>query len=158
MSLALDIPGGIRLELQGLLCDMNGTLTVDGRLDASVAVGLRQLAERLNLYIMTADTFGTAALTFAELPVKLIAMPAGVPGAVAKRDFLRTLGVATHAVLGNGYNDHLMLAEAAIGICVLGREGAHRLALTAADLLVPDPGAALELFLHPRRLLAGLRN
>lgn len=159
MSIRLTIPGGSEeLCLNGLLCDMNGTLTVDGRLDEQVATALRQLAAELRIYVMTADTFGTAAQTFADLPVEIIGMPPGVPGDQAKRNQMVALGAATHAALGNGRNDHLMLAEASLGICVVGREGAHRLSMTAADLIVPDPVTALELFLKPGRLVAGLRN
>ncbi len=158
MSLNLDIPGGKALELHGVLCDMNGTLTLDGQLSSEVAESLQRVAATLNVYIMTADTFGTARKMFASLPVELIGMPAETPGAVAKQDFLKKLGAKTHAAIGNGYNDHLMLQEAALGICVLGPEGAHARSMAAADLIVTNPIDALNLLLKPQRLIAGLRN
>ena len=158
MSLNLEIPGKNTLLLEGVLCDMNGTLTTDGRLAPEVATGLEKLAELVKIYVMTADTFGTAAETFAPLPLELVTMEAGVPAAAAKLNFLKKLGSATHAAIGNGYNDHLMLKEAVVGICIIGHEGAHSLALNAADLVVNNPLAALNLILQPKRLLAGLRN
>jgi soluble P-type ATPase len=158
MSLTLDIPGQEVLEIEGVLCDMNGTLTVDGQLSSEVAETLRKLAEIINVYVMTADTFGTARKMFAALPVELVGIPPETPGALAKRDFLKKLGAANHAAIGNGYNDHLMLDEAVLGICILGVEGAHSLSLSAANLIVNNPLDALNLFLKPQRLIAGLRN
>ena len=158
MSLKFDIPGRKTLELQGVLCDMNGTLTLDGQLSREVAESLQRVAATMKVYIMTADTFGTARKMFASLPVELIGMPTDTPGAIAKRDFLKKLGAVTHAAIGNGYNDHLMLQEAALGICVLGSEGAHSLTMATADLVVTNPIDALTLLLKPQRLIAGLRN
>ncbi len=158
MSLNLDIPGGKTLELRGVLCDMNGTLTLDGQLSREVAESLQKLADTLKVYVMTADTFGTAGKVFGSLPLELVGIPAATPGALAKQDFLKKLGSKTHAAIGNGYNDHLMLKEAALGICILGSEGAHTLSIAAADLIVTNPIDALNLLLKPRRLIAGLRN
>ncbi len=158
MSLDLDIPGREPLELQGVLCDMNGTLTLDGQLSREVAESLQRVAAIMKVYVMTADTFGTARKMFASLPLELVRMPAGIPGTHAKRDFLKKLDAKTHAAIGNGYNDHLMLQEAVLGICILGCEGAHALSLAAADLIVTNPIDALNLLLKPQRLIAGLRN
>jgi soluble P-type ATPase len=158
VSLPLVIPGRESLELNGVLCDMNGTLTTDGSLTYEVADSLKKLAEIMKIYVMTADTFGTAAETFAPLPVELVTMAAGIPAAEVKLNYLKKLGPLTHAAIGNGYNDHLMLKEAIVGICIIGHEGAHTLTLNAADLVVTEPLAALNLLLQPKRLIAGLRN
>ena len=158
MSLTLTVPGRETLMLDGVLCDMNGTLTTDGKLTAAVSESLTELSQLIKVYVMTADTFGTAAGIFAPLPVELVGMPPDMPGANAKLNFLKKLGSDTHVAIGNGYNDHLMLEEAIVGICIVGNEGAHRLSLNAADLIVTSPLAALNLLLQPKRLLAGLRN
>ncbi|MEA1921411.1 MAG: ATPase P, partial [Pseudomonadota bacterium] len=105
MSLILDIPGRESLELQGVLCDMNGTLTLDGQLNQKVAESLQKVAAIMKVYVMTADTFGTARKMFASLPVELVSMPAATPGTITKRDFLKKLGSQPHAAIGNGYND-----------------------------------------------------
>jgi soluble P-type ATPase len=51
-----------------------------------------------------------------------------------------------------------MLQAAALGICVLSREGAAVETLLAADLVVPDIFTALELLEKPLRILASLRK
>jgi hypothetical protein len=51
-----------------------------------------------------------------------------------------------------------MLERAALGIAVLGPEGLALSCLQAADVVVPDILAALDLLLFPRRLVATLRR
>jgi len=155
--LKIEIPGRSDILLEGIVFDMNGTLTVDGELDDKNRELLELLAGRLQVYVLTADTFGTAVTMFAGLPLEICRLKGG-PGFLEKKKFIDSRDSSSLAVVGNGYNDHLMLRSAALGICVLGEEGAHPLTMSHADLIVPSTGAALELFLHPLRLVAGLRR
>jgi soluble P-type ATPase len=61
------------------------------------------------------------------------------------------------AAIGNGRNDQLMLAAAALGIAVVQEEGAAIESLSAADVVLPDIRSALDLLLFPKRLIATLR-
>lgn len=92
----------------------------------------------------------------AELPVSVSVIPRG-DEAQAKAGVIRTLGPKHTAAVGNGRNDAPMLSKAALGVAVLQGEGAAREALLAADVVAPDILAALDLFLHPARLLVTLR-
>jgi soluble P-type ATPase len=51
-----------------------------------------------------------------------------------------------------------MLEECAIGVCVVGREGAAAAALLAANVVTTDICDALDLLLKPERLVATLRT
>jgi soluble P-type ATPase len=51
-----------------------------------------------------------------------------------------------------------MLKEAAIGICVLSREGSAVETLLAADIVTPDIFAAFDLLEKPVRIVASLRK
>jgi soluble P-type ATPase len=51
-----------------------------------------------------------------------------------------------------------MLKEAAIGIAVVGPEGASAAALQQADVVTRSIIDALDLLLNPRRLVATLRQ
>jgi len=155
--LKLEIPGRNDILLEGIVFDMNGTLTVDGELDAENRELLMLLAGKLKVYVLTADTFGTAATMFAGLPLELCRLKRRM-GFLEKKEFIDSRNSSSLAAVGNGYNDHLMLKSAVLGICVLGSEGAHYLAMAHADLIVSSTRAALELFLHPLRLIAGLRR
>lgn len=60
--------------------------------------------------------------------------------------------------IGNGRNDSAMLRAAKVGGAVLGPEGAVVDILRRADITVRDIRDALDLPLHPQRLIATLRN
>ena len=75
----------------------------------------------------------------------------------AKDDYVRRLGAARTACVGNGRNDRLMLRAARLGIAVVQREGAASEALRAADVVAFSVSDALDLLLRPLRLTATLR-
>lgn len=156
MPLVFDIPGYGSLRLARLVCDFNGTLAVDGVLAPDVAERLQRLSENLEIHVVTGDTYGTARLALAGLPVNVQVLPERGQ-AEAKLAAVSALGPDGCAVLGNGRNDAAMLRAAALGIAVIGAEGVAPEVLAASDLLVPGSEAALDLFLKPKRLLAGLR-
>lgn len=154
--LELVIPGRETLRLEHMVLDYNGTIAVDGRLAAGVSERLAALAERLTLHVITADTFGLAAAEMAGLPVTLQIIGTG-DQAAAKRSLVQRLGPQCVAAAGNGANDVLMLKEAALGICILGAEGAATPTLLASDVVVSHPADALDLLLRGGRLAATLR-
>jgi len=75
-----------------------------------------------------------------------------------KAEFIRQLGAEKTAAIGQGANDQKMLKEAILGICILSPEGTFVPTLQAADVLVPDILSALDLFDHPARITATLRQ
>lgn len=150
------IPGFGTLRIDHLVLDFNGTLATDGKLLAGVRRRLRLLSRALKVHILTADTFGTARATLAALPCTLVVLPEQRQDH-AKAAYVRRLGSARTACIGNGRNDRLMLKAAALGIVVLQEEGAAREALAAADLVMPGIVEALDAFSHPLRPVASLR-
>ncbi len=155
--LRLEIPGHEPLCLEHLVLDYNGTLAADGTLLAGVAPRLESLGTRLAVHVVTADTFGQAAEQLAGLAAEVVVLPAE-DQAAAKREVIQNLGPGRVAAIGNGRNDHQMLAEAALGIAVIQEEGACAQALLAADVIAPSITSALDLLLHPLRLAATLRS
>lgn len=155
--ITVDIPGYREVGLAHLVMDYNGTLAVDGRLESGVREALVQLAPRIDIHVVTADTFGLAAGQLQDAPVRLSVLPPGGQD-IAKRDYVERLGCAATVAVGNGRNDRLMLAAAQVGIAVILREGAATAALAAADIVCLGIEPALELLLHPLRLTATLRS
>jgi P-type E1-E2 ATPase len=153
----IDVPGREPLTPRHLVLDLNGTIALDGQVLPGVAERVTALRESLAVYLLTADTRGQGAVTADRLGVRLHRLAPGQE-AEQKAGFVRRLGAAHTVAVGNGANDALMLAAAALGIAVLGREGLAVSALQAADLVVPDVVAALDLLLTPRRLIATLRR
>lgn len=154
--LELPIPGRPPLRVANLVLDYNGTLALDGNLLPGVADRLSTLAGRLDIHVVTADTFGLAAVELGGLPVTLQVIGAG-DQARAKFDLVMSLGPEQVVAVGNGANDRLMLERAALGICIMGSEGAATPTLLASDVVVRGPLEALDLLLHPGRLAATLR-
>ena len=159
----VEIPGGAVLAIENVVLDMNGTLAVDGKLLEGVAERVRLLAERVQVTVLTADTHGGARHLEKELGVRTVVLKRGdspkpAPEDQQKADFVGSLGAKHTAAVGNGTNDARMLQECALGICVVGREGAAAATLAAADVVVCDVRDALDLLLKPIRLVATLRR
>lgn len=153
----VSLPGRNRtLKLYHLLLDMNGTLTKDGVLPAGVQERIELLRSQLEIYLLTADTFGSAAQVAKTLGIPLCKV-SGEHGGLDKRDYLRTLEASHTVAIGNGYNDAMMLEEAALSIAVVGGEGCSRAALSQADIVVTSIVDGLDLLLNPLRLIATLR-
>jgi len=152
----IHIPGAETLHLDYLVLDYNGTLAVDGVLLPGTAEMLCRLAEQLALHVVTADTFGKAREVLADIPCELAILPEGNQDA-AKLHYVENLNASRCACIGNGRNDRLMLAGAALGIAVIQGEGAAVETLLVAKVAVPDINTALGLLLNPQRLVATLR-
>jgi soluble P-type ATPase len=153
MGLRVEIPGSARLELEHLVLDVNGTITDRGALIDGVAERLRRLSEALGVHLLSADTFGTLD----EVRSAVGAEGALVASGEDKRRVVLELGSSTCAAVGNGVNDAAMLEAAALGIAVLGPEGAAGTAIRAADVVCHSILDALDLLLDERALRATLR-
>jgi P-type E1-E2 ATPase len=154
----LEIPGWGALHLSSALFDLNGTLALDGVLSEGVRERLQRLQELLSIWVITADTHGTAGAVLRGCGyLEIVRIQAG-DEARQKSAFLRKLGSEHTVALGNGANDVLMLRQAALGICLMNGEGTATRALVAGDLLVRSAEEALDLLLKPARLLATLRE
>jgi soluble P-type ATPase len=155
--LAIDIPGFRALRLADLVCDYNGTLAVDGLLLPGVGDALARLRADLRIHVITADTFATVSHELAGLPAEVVRIPAESQ-AESKLAFITRLGLEGVVAVGNGRNDRMMLAAAALGIATVQAEGVAGEAIRGADIVVPGILDALGLLLHPQRLVATLRS
>ncbi len=156
--LEVEIPGRGELALAHAVLDVNGTIACDGELLPGVAERLRALGCILAVHLITADTHGGQDRIDRELGLTAIRLPGGAGQGERKAELVRRLSAAQVVAVGNGANDALMLEQAALGIAIVGPEGAAAATLRAADGVVPDVVAALDLLLRPRRRVATLRT
>jgi P-type E1-E2 ATPase len=153
----ITIPGYRELQFANLVLDYNGTLACDGQLLPGVAERLNTLSEQVKIHVLTADTFGSVESALSEVAGELsILAPENQD--VGKLKYVEQVGPEMTVCIGNGRNDRLMLKEAALGIAVLEGEGTAVETIMAADVLAPNILAALDLLLHPLRLVATLRS
>jgi soluble P-type ATPase len=155
--IGIAIPGFRDLQLAHLVLDYNGTLALDGMLLPGVAERLTLLSADLEIHVITADTFGLAATQLAALPVR-VTIIRKQRQAEAKLDFVSQLGRDGVVAIGNGRNDRMMVAAAAVGIALVQKEGCSAETLAGADVVSFDILDALELLRNPKRLTATLRT
>lgn len=155
--LQLIIPGRGELNIQHLVTDVNGTLALDGTLLDGLTKRISALRDRVQIHLLTADTHGKQTVIDQQLNLTAVRLHAGNE-AEQKAAYVRDLGATTVMAVGQGANDAAMLKAAALGVCVMSREGVAIETLLAADLLMPDIFAALDLFDHPLRIVASLRK
>jgi soluble P-type ATPase len=149
----VDIPLRGTIELHHAVFDINGTLALDGEALPAAVDRLAKLTPLLSLHALTANTYGNA-----ETLEHLLGFPVHlVTSGEDKRRYVEQLGPARVIAFGNGRNDLSMLRIAAIGVAILGTEGLAMDAFQAADIVVSNPIDALDLLLHPKRLVATLR-
>ena len=131
--ITVDIPGLRELRLEHLVLDYNGTLAEDGNLLPGVAATLKVLARTLQIHVVTADTFGSAAGQLSGLPVDVVVAPDAAQ-ADSKLEFITNLNADKVVAVGNGRNDRKMLEAAALGIALIQREGSAVETLLCADV------------------------
>jgi P-type E1-E2 ATPase len=153
----VSVPGRRTYRFEHLVLDLNGTIAADGEIIEGVAERLHLLGQVLSISIATADTHGSMSRLGAHLHAQIYRVEQGAED-VQKLALVQRLGEETTVAIGNGCNDVSMLKEAALGICVIGEEGAATEALMSSDVVVAGICAALDLLINTDRLAATLRR
>ncbi len=157
MFMKIAVPNYKVLEIDKIVFDINGTLASDGELIEGVEEGINRLAEEFDVYIVTADTFGTASEIIKKIDVELV-LDEEDEGAAFKGDYVDSLGSSSVVAVGNGNNDIEMIKKAELGIAVLGPEGASAETMQNADLVIRDINDLFEILTTPNKLRASLRR
>lgn len=152
------IPGfkNENITIKHVVMDFNGTLAIDGVLIAGVKDKLIALAQKVELHVVTGNSYHTAEIELKGIPCKVMTLPRDGQQ-LAKKDYVLELGEDEVFCIGNGRNDKLMLELAEIGVILVQNEGASVEALVAADLVCHDIFDALTLLEDPRQLTSVLR-
>lgn len=153
----VEIPGYGILALEHLVFDYNGTLADGGVPVKGAADLINRLAGIYKVHVITADTFGTVVKELEGVNCSVVVIPRENQSK-AKLDYITRLGKEKCAAIGNGNNDRLMLKEAALGITLIGDEGAFTSTVLASDIVCRNIADAINLFLDADRLIATLRS
>lgn len=153
----IEIPGYKSLNLKYLLLDYNGTIATDGSLSDSVRNLICEIAKDLDVFVLTADTHGTAAAECTGLPVTLKTFPSD-DAMLSKLAIVDSLDRTHCCAIGNGRNDTLMCGSCELSICIMGEEGCYSHLINHTHITVKSIENALELLLKPKRLIATLRG
>ena len=154
--LTIQIPGRELLTLSHLVLDYNGTIAEDGEIIEGIRPRLAELSKDLSIYVITADTHGTAAKKCEGLPLQVLTFPTTEVGKIKAEEATKMEGGII--TIGNGFNDIQMSDAADLSICVMGKEGCCSKLLLHTDVTVTSIEDALDLLLIPGRLRATLRT
>ena len=154
--LTIKIPGREEITLSHLILDYNGTIAEDGCIIEGIAHRLETLRKDLRIYVITADTHGTAAARCEGLPLEVKTFPTTQVGEIKASEAGKLTGGVV--CIGNGFNDIQMSDACDLSICVIGREGCCGALLSHCDVVVTSIHDALDLLLKTDRLRATLRT
>ena len=154
--LKINIPGREEMSLSHLILDYNGTIAEDGAIIESIRPRLESLSKDLSIYVITADTHGTAAQRCAGLPLQVLTFPTTQVGEIKAQEARKLSGGVV--TIGNGFNDIQMSDAADLSICVMGKEGCCGALLSHCDVVVTSIDDTLDLLCKPNRLRATLRT
>ena len=147
----------LKLHLKYLLLDYTGTLSEHGKLIECVGDKLIKLSENFEkIYVLTADTFGTAEKELKGLPV--IVKVLKHPTSQGKVDVVKSLKAANCVAIGNGFNDIEMLKLTKLSFATINRDGCNAKLLSIADIVFKSICDALDALIEPRVLISLLRE
>jgi len=150
-----NIPGQEPFEINTLILDLNGTLSVGGVVPEGVKERLDTVQELgFQVVFFTGNTRNDAD----ELATQLGIEWKLAQTAEDKRDLAVEIGADTCVSIGNGLIDLELTKTVRLSIVTLQAEGVHTQTLLAADIVVPSINDALDLFIDSNRLIATMRR
>jgi soluble P-type ATPase len=155
--MTINIPGYKSVEIRNIVLDYNGTIANDGILIEGVAESINTISELFNVYVITADTFGTVKKQLEGINCEVTIIPKEKQSE-AKLNFVKSLNTETTVSIGNGRNDFDMINESVLGITVLQNEGSYTKTLLASDIVCKSIIDAFEIISTPNKLIAVLRS
>jgi soluble P-type ATPase len=153
--IAIQRPRQEPLEVEFILLDFEGTLASNRRVHPKAKDKINLLSKRTKIYILTKGERELVEEVLKKVKAEVIYLKEG-EASQRKLDLLRELGAAKTVAIGNGVDDVLMIEEAGLGICVIGKEGAAGEAIEKADVVVTNILDALDFLLKPLRQKATL--
>jgi soluble P-type ATPase len=141
-------------ELNTIVLDLNGTLSVNGKLVDGVVERIGKLKELgYKIYLFSGDIRGTAADIAKALDIEL-----KYASTTYEKDKLsRDLNFDSTVAIGNARIDIGTFKNAKVSIATLQGEGIHFGVLNNVDILVSSINDALDLLIEPKIFEATMR-
>ncbi len=155
MSLIYKVSGVGTIEIDTLVVDSNGTLTVKGEIVPGVMERIHQIQSLgVNVVMISSDQRGNA---------RELADYAGITYYEAnnsreKEDILLSLGSRNVAAIGNARIDIGLFVQAIVSVATLQAEGIHKDIIDHVDVIVPSINNALDFFLDEDTFIATMKR
>ena len=140
------VTGVGEIEINTIVLDLNGTLTVKGVVPDGVRERLAKLKELgINVILYTGNQRGNADEICSELGITFSVAKTGED----KEKLFLQLDVETTAAIGNARIDLGKFKHAKVSVATLQAEGIHTGILNEVDVIVPSINDALDFFIDP---------
>ncbi|MEK7672932.1 MAG: hypothetical protein AAB373_03535 [Patescibacteria group bacterium] len=150
-----ELTDGENLELKTIVVDLNGSLSVYGKVPEGVHEQIQQLKILgFRIVLLSGDVRGNAKIIADNLEIELIV----AKNSAEKEQAILGLEPETCVSIGNARIDIGTFKQAKISIVTVQAEGIHAEVLQYADIVVPSIGAALNLFLDKEAFIATMRK
>lgn len=155
MSLSYNVPGVGYIEIDTLVVDSNGTMTIRGEIVPGVIEKIHQLQSLgVNMVMISSDQRGNA---------RDLALSSGITYYEAnnsreKEDILLSLGSKKVAAIGNARIDIGLFVQSIISVATLQSEGIHKDIIDHVDVIVPSVNDALDFFLDKDTFIATMKR
>jgi P-type E1-E2 ATPase len=150
-----NLPHGENIEIKTLVLDLNGTLTVHGKVPEGVHEQIDQLRNLgFRIVLLSGDVRGTAKDIAEKIRIELII----AKSADEKEEAILKLEPQTCASIGNARIDIGTFKHARVSILTLQAEGIHAETIQYADIIVPSIQDALSLFIDKKSFEATMRK
>lgn len=143
-------PGEEPLKIEFIFVDFEGTLASDRRVHPKAKDKINLLSKRVKIYILVNEENEQVLEVLRKVKAEIIHISAG-DASDKKLNLLRQLGTNKTVAIGNGRDDSFMVEEAALGICVISKEGTASETIQKADVVVSNILDALDFLLKPLR-------
>lgn len=145
---------GEEINIKNIIFDFNGTIANNGKVSNETLKKMSELTKKFNVYILTADTFGTVEKIFDDTSIKVLI----IDEKKDKEYFLKEIGFENTISLGNGQNDLRLISKSKIGIGVLGNEGIFSKLILESDIIIKNIFHFFKMIDNPKKLVATLRK
>ncbi len=149
------VPGVGEIELNTIVLDLNGTLSVNGVIPDGVKERIDKLKQLgFSIVLFSGDQRGTAGAICKDLQIQLIRCGTSIEKEIAMDQLPGDKTVA----IGNARIDIGTFKKAKIRIATLQNEGIHREILDYVDVIVPSINAAFDLLIDTDSFCATMRK
>ncbi|MCD5380716.1 HAD family hydrolase [Candidatus Gracilibacteria bacterium] len=149
-----NIPDVGEYEINTIVLDLNGTLSVNGIIEDDTIDKLSQLKELgFEIILLTGDQRGTAQGFCDKLGLTLLKAKNGED----KTELMKQFNPETTAAIGNARIDIGTFKGAKISIATLQSEGIHTGIIEHVDIIIPRIQDALNIFIEPDVMAATMR-
>lgn len=150
-----NIPNAKPLEINTIILDLNGTLTVFGKVVTGAPERINKLkAMGMHIVLFTGDIRGTAAQICTDLGIDFEIAHTNAE----KGQLIRKYDQETTASIGNACIDIATFQYAKLSIATLQGEGINVAIIPHIDIIVPSINDALDLLIDGKALAGSLRH